>query len=54
MRIAVWLLGLQRKVADWLNRKTSGWSLGLWKAALLGLVLGFGGYCAWLVWQAFD
>jgi hypothetical protein len=48
------ILHAQRQSADYLNGKTSGISAKSWKLLLLGFSAGFGGYCLYLLWQAFS
>ncbi|KQC02031.1 hypothetical protein [Pedobacter sp. Hv1] len=51
--IAGQILKIQRKVADYLNRKSSNWTDLRWKLLLTAFCLSFGSYCIYLLWQAF-
>lgn len=51
--IAVRILSRQRKIADYLNRKTAGVTAKGWLAMLIAFCTLFGSYCLWLLMQAF-
>ncbi len=53
-KVAERILSAQRQSADYLNSRTSGISARSWKLLLLAFCLGFGGYCLYLLWEAFN
>lgn len=43
----------QRRLADWLNRKTAGLTVRGWLLILVAFCIAFGSYCLWLLAEAF-
>ncbi|MGM9475264.1 hypothetical protein ACS5PU_02495 [Pedobacter sp. GSP4] len=48
-KVAAAILGGQRKLADYLNRRTAGFSSWRWRVLLLGFCLLFGSYSLYLL-----
>lgn len=54
VRTADRICALQRRVSDRLNRSTAGFGRRTWIFLLVLGCAGFGSYCAYLVWNAFN
>ncbi|WP_461791660.1 hypothetical protein [Pedobacter sp.] len=54
VRMADRICTLQRRVSDRLNRLTAGFGRSTWIFLLVLGCTGFGSYCAYLVWNAFN
>ncbi|KIA92248.1 hypothetical protein OC25_17580 [Pedobacter kyungheensis] len=48
-KVAAGILGAQRRLADYLNRRTAGFSARRWRTLLLGFCLLFGSYTLYLL-----
>lgn len=53
-RIAGRLTLVQRRMADWLNGKTSGLNARAWLSLLIIFIVSFGAYCLSLLISAFN